>query len=102
LTIPEAGDHIRYDAAPDILTGRDAPVRQVTVKFKAQKLFNFTHPRFQSCYCGTPPEDAYKEKVLSIVLRVPDNPSTDSGRWPDLAGTNQNQYSVEVEICINL
>lgn len=32
-------DHIRYGAAANIQAGRDAPVEQVTVKFKAQHFF---------------------------------------------------------------
>ncbi|MHA1067236.1 hypothetical protein ACR9GP_25900, partial [Enterobacter ludwigii] len=61
---PEAGDHIRYRAVPDIQTGRDAPVGQVIVKFKAQHFFNFTHPRSQSCHGDTSPEDALSERSV--------------------------------------
>ena len=101
MASPEAGDHIRYGAAPDIQTGRDASVWQVTVKFKAQQFFNFTHPRFQSCHGDTSPEDGVSEEsvvycfksekrgipttgspILTIRSRIP----TDGQIWPEQIG----------------
>lgn len=115
---PGVGDHIRYGAAPDIQTGRDTPVGQVTDKFQAQQFFYFTHPHPQSCHGYTPQEDALSDEsvvhcfqiekrgILETGSRIP----TDDQIWPEqieirgriksesAIGLHWNEWSVWVGI----
>ncbi|ATF95423.1 Uncharacterised protein [Cedecea neteri] len=70
MASPETGDHIRYGTAPDIQAGRNAPVGQVAVKFKANQFVNLLIRVLNLAMATRLRKLGYQEKMLSIVLKV--------------------------------
>ena len=59
----------------------------MTVKFKAQQLFNFTHPRSQSCHGDTSPEDELSgESVVHCFKSEKRGIPTGGQIWPEQIG----------------